>query len=474
MAIAMACGWVGYIGSDDWVYIQNARARIDAPWLIGASHWAVRLPLTLPMAFSLAMFGESEFTAALPTLIYTWAAAMLVLLFLWKRVGAPSAVLASIFIAVAPLMTVNATMLRIDAVESFYVLASLLCFLLALEQGGSRSLFFLSGLIAGLAIVTRPTAVALLAFYGVLFLVGYGTSRPRYLLGFLGFLLVWLAESLYYFFGTGHWFYRLDIDFHHDQVVRAGTLFDAVVISPLRMLLTSHNLGLTFWMLFPLAWYAGRSAVAGERAAKLIRLLTLFAVVWIAVFSVFASKLILDPRYLTPALIASLMVVAIGCVVLYRHRRRTAVVIASAILLTQALGIYVENKDFIYESRWLVRLADQYQEPIYTDPMTRERALFLLQLKNSEDKTRAVLAPPGGLFLYVPRNAARGRYNLERWDPKDLEPGTWPVVETLAPEVSALASWLQSSGLYRVVPASVWLKMSKANPPVQLLRRPAD
>ena len=473
MLLGMTLAWVGYIGSDDWVYIQNARERIHAPFLIGTDHWSVRLTMTLPMAAGLALLGESEMVAALPTLAYAWATGVLVLLFLWSRVGASAALLAGVLLAVSPLLTINATSLRIDAVENFYVIAALLCYLLAQERGGSARLLVACGLLSGLAFTTRPTAVALVAFFGVMFLAGRGMPRLRHFWLLTGFLCVWVAETLYYFHGTGHWFYRLGIDFDHDNVVRAGSLLDAVVLSPVRMLLTSHSFGLTFWMLPVLAWYAGRQEVAGSQPAALVRLLTLFAAVWIAVFSVFASKLVLDPRYLAPALTAALAVSAVAICLLWRRRHCVmAVVVAGAMLSAQALGVYVENKDFMYAERWLVQQATLRDEPIYTDPQTRERAMFLLQLAGVEQRTRAEPPPPGALFLAVPRNAARGRYNQQQWDPADFVPGAWPVQEVLDPGAKVLGRWLHRIGLDAHVPPAQWDKLAYPNPPIRLLRRP--
>lgn len=474
MAAGMAMGWVGYIGSDDWVYIRSARERMEVPWLIGTDHWKVRLTMTLPMAAAFAAFGQSELTAALPTLVYAWATGVMVLVFLWRRAGVAAALLAGLFMALAPLLVINATSLRIDAVENFFVVASLLVFLVALERAGPTWLLLVSGVLAALAFTTRPTAVALLAFFGVMFLAGAGFGRLRYLWMAVGFMAVWLAESLYYLQGTGRWFYRLGVDFGHDQVVRAGTVLDAVLLEPLRMLLTSHSFGLAFWLMPVLAWYAGRANVAGDSVARLVRLLALFAAVWILVFSAFASKLVLDPRYLAPALTAALMVAAMALALLWRRGRRAlAAGTAAALLSVQALGIYVENKDFLFAERWLVQQAQQRTEPVYTDPQTRERALFLLQLAGVDQRVRAEPAPPGALFLAVPTNAARGKYNAQRWQPADYQPGNWPVQETRDLGRNGLGSVLRAMGLDRRMSPGLWDKLAQPNPAAVLYRRPS-
>lgn len=469
-------GWVGYIGSDDWVYILNARDRIVDPFLIGTNHWQVRLTLTLPMAAALGMLGESELAAALPTLLYAGATAALVLAYLWRRAGAGAALMASALLAASPLLVVNATSLRIDAVENFYVVASLLSLLVALEREGDARWMLGSGVLAGLAFATRPTAVALLAFHGLLFVLGHGVPRRRYVPVLVGFLAIWLAETAYYWHATGRLFYRFGVDFHHDQVVRAGTLLDSVLFAPLRMLLGSHSFGLAFWLLPLLVWAVGRrrqGVGADPAAVSRVRLLALFAAVWIVVFSAFASKLVLDPRYLAPALSAALVVAALAASTVWQSGRQVlAGLIVLSILVVQALGLMLENRNFLYAERWLVQLASARQEVVYTDPQTRERAMFLLQLAGLEARTRAEPPPPGALFLAVPGNAARGQYNTVKWRPADYQAGPWAVEATLDPGRTLLGLALQSWGLQGRLPESVWTKLSQPNPPVHLLRRP--
>jgi hypothetical protein len=122
----------------------------------------------------------------------------------------------------------------------------------------------------------------------------------------------------------------------------------------------------------------------------------------------------------------------------------------------------------------LVELAKQRTDVIHTDPQTRERALFLLELAGVQDSVRDVPAPVGGLFLAVPRNAARGQYNAKRWTPHDFAPGAWPVVETLDPGETAIGPLGRAVGLDRTMPVSLWVKLVKPNPVIHLLRRTED
>jgi hypothetical protein len=243
------------------------------------------------------------------------------------------------------------------------------------------------------------------------------------------------------------------------------------------MLLSSHSFGLVFWLFLPLAWVGLRSTAVAEKglldSSTHVRILSTFVVVWIVVFSVFASKLVLDPRYLAPALSMALVVIAIGISHLFRSGSAVVATISlGALLFVQGLGLAVENKDFLYAERWLVKEASQRNEVIYTDPQTRERALFLLQLAGVEDRTRIGPVPKGALFLYVPRNVSRGMYNKLRWMPEDYTPGPWPIVDTVDPGPSFLGQLLAPLSVQGILPAAVWQKLVYPNPPVDLLRRP--
>lgn len=465
--------WVGYIGSDDAVYILNARSRVLDPFLIGLNHWDVRLTLTWPMALSFLAFGESEVAAALPTLVYTLATGFFVYFFLMRRTDRIAAFSAAILLATSPLLAVNATSLRIDAVETFYVLTSLIVLMVAIERRGATALLLLSGVLAGLAFVTRPTTVALLAFYGLLFLLGYKIERRRYLLVVAGFLSIWLLESFYYLAGTGNFFHRLSVDFNHDKVVRGAGLLESVLIAPIKMLWGSHSLGFTFWCLPIAAWQLLRNPSMPTSTRSIASFLTLFSIIWVVTFSAFASKLVLDPRYLAPATAAALVVTALWISALIRlGKAQWATAIILLLLGSHALAIYMENRDFSYAERWLVRLAQRTPEPIYTDPQTSERARFLLEISGLRNRVIPEPAPPGALFLAVPENNARGRYNQFQWNPTTFSPGIWQEVDKLSPERKGIGLVLEALGLQHFFPPHLWKKLNNPNPPVTLFRHP--
>lgn len=465
--------WVGYLGTDDGVYIENARRRMIDPLFVGRDHWEVRLTLTWAMALIFKLWGQSEISAALATLLYAFFTGLGAYLFFRRREGRVSAILVAILIATSPLLAINATSLRIDSVETFFVMASLFACLLAFENRKPTVLLLVAGILAGLAILTRPTAIALGAFYGILFIIQWRIKLQQYLLIAAGFLSIWLAESIYYAVRTGNFFYRFSVDFNHDKVLRSTNLFEAVVVAPVKMLLFSHNLGLVFWCLPFAALYLIRTNPHGSEARSRAIFFTLFAGVWIAVFSGFASKLVLDPRYLAPAAVSGLILVALASGQLIKHKKiLPAAILVTAFIATHLLAIYMENKDFAYAERWLVKLAKTSQEKVYTDPQTFQRAKFLLEVENIKQNVIAEPAPSGGLFLSVPENAARGNYNSIYWTPSEYVVTDWPVVEKLDPGRKLLGEFLESIGLANKISPALWKKLNNPNPPITLYRRP--
>ena len=462
--------WVGYIGSDDWVYIENARARIAEPFMIGKDHWQVRLPLTLPMALSFLILGESELAAALPTLFYFVALVLLSYFLINIVTNSKTALLSSTLLATSPLLLINATNIRVDAVEPFWVIASLLIFYLSVYKNGNGMLLVLAGITAGISLVTRPTAIGLLVYYFLLFASGYGINRSRYMLILLGFILIWGSETIYYWINTGTPLHRFYVDYYHGTVDRSKYSNFGIFLDPIFLLLLNQGYGIIFWLL-PFASYTLLRSPSSISKPRLDYFLLGFIITWLLFIFLLTRKLSLDPRYLTPALVATTIVVASWLSLMCSQGKRyMAGLLFSGIIVTNIVCLYLENKNPIYAERWLVELAKLSPEPIYTDPQTEERARFLLELDNTLTKVRPQIPPPGSLFLSVPINAARGQYNAYHWNPSDFAPGDWKIVDKLNPENRIIAKPFEWFGLDKLIPGNLYKKICCPNSPIILYR----
>jgi hypothetical protein len=381
-----------------------------------------------------------------------------------------TALLSSTLLATSPLLLVNATSLRVDTVESFWVIASLLIFYVSVYKNGDGVLLVLAGIAAGIAFITRPTAIGLLLYYFILFASGYGNNRSKYMLVFLGFILIWGTETIYYWMNTGTPLHRFYLDYYHDTIDRRKTSNFGVILDPIFLLLFNQGFGILYWLL-PFASYSLLKRPDLKSKPRLHYFLLGFVITWLLFIFVLTRKLVLDARYVTPATVAALILVSLWLSLMYSQGKRyMAGLIFSSIILTNIVCLYFENKNFIYAERWLVELAKLSSEPIYTDPQTEERAGFLLELDNTRIKVRPEPAPPGSLYLSVPINAARGHYNAYHWNPSDFAPGDWQIVDKLNPGNRIIAKPFEWFGLDKVIPGKLYKKICCPNSPIILYR----
>lgn len=172
--------WTGYSESDDQFYAAAAEGwRQHAPYL-GLNHWGIRHVIVLPMALLFALFGQSETTLVLPAVLYATGLIALLGYIAFRLHGWLACACAIALAGSLPVVATGASLVSTDVPEAFYVIGSVWGYICAAQRGSTR-LFLLSGLLAGLAVITRETAVALLALYALLFVARRG-RRWRWVL----------------------------------------------------------------------------------------------------------------------------------------------------------------------------------------------------------------------------------------------------------------------------------------------------
>jgi hypothetical protein len=148
-----------------------------------------------------------------------------------------------------------------------------------------------AGVAAGLAFVSRETSVALILFYGILFLIGFCMPRQYYFIMGAGFLTVIGSEMLFYLANGRSLLYRLTISLQHDTVNRAaqntGSLFDtagniiiSAVFDPLFMMLLNHNFGIIFWLFVPATICVFRDKHLTAELRQLLLILSGLSLTW--------------------------------------------------------------------------------------------------------------------------------------------------------------------------------------------------
>jgi len=208
--------FTGINSSDDFLYVNFAHGIITGKINItGCVSDNLRFLFTIPIAFFFWLIGINNYTAGLWTLICSLG--MIVISYkigetsFNKRVGLLSAFLLSFY----PLNVIYGTRVAPDVPTVFFMGMSVYLFLKGLKTKGKTSgiSYLCSGIAAGLSYLVKALGLLIFVFYGVYILFDVLKKRKiiwSYCLVFLGFLLIFLSESLFYYFVTGDFLFRVD------------------------------------------------------------------------------------------------------------------------------------------------------------------------------------------------------------------------------------------------------------------------
>ncbi|MFT6222675.1 MAG: hypothetical protein ACJA1F_000512 [Paracoccaceae bacterium] len=214
--------WTGFAQGDAVHYARFALNTVENFPYQGEIHWALRHPLVLPMAASIAMFGASEFVASLPSLFYGAALVIISHIFGHRFLGAGAGRVLGLFVASSAFLSLHPLGIDIATPELVFAVLAIWRFLesLAKYDAGRRPLWgglFLAGSCAGLSWLCRETA----GYLPVVFIAGAVVMAPRgdrirvALLACGGFGAVLCVEMLVYYMTTGTPFYRYVLSLGH-------------------------------------------------------------------------------------------------------------------------------------------------------------------------------------------------------------------------------------------------------------------
>ena len=176
MLVLIAMNPIGYRGggSDDWHYLQAARCFATSGFCMPQNHWAIRMPLVLPLAATIKLLGESRQVLWIVPLTYGVIAATLLTIIVQRQFGRREALLAGTVFVATPSITDRLLRLNVDTVELAYALAAI--FLIQIARRGRPQIWIpVAGALLGVAILGRATALAMVP----LFLIGL-TLVPRF------------------------------------------------------------------------------------------------------------------------------------------------------------------------------------------------------------------------------------------------------------------------------------------------------
>jgi len=463
----LAWRWVGYQGHDDLYYTNAAldwRHHFPA---VGHDHWALRYPLVLPMAAALALFGQTLWALAVPTLLayLAWLVFSYLCLRAWS--GWPTAALATLAAILIPEFPVQATYANPDILELAFVMAAFWCHQSALSQPERTLPLLHCGALAALAFLTRETSAALILYFAFLCLFRPGMPRRHYAYIALTFAAVVSTEFFYLGLRTGDVLYRLHLSATHDQVNRAaqataaataghaldseGVLAGSPAFQLFSVLFISQKYGLLFLLAPIAAWFALHRDRFMPRERRLVIDACILALAFILFIGFAETKLYIVPRYFTAPAGAALIPLAIAAAALFRTTPRLAVMATALFAALNLPLLAVENTDPLFAVHRLVALAATSPETIHTDPATEAEAAIPLAFAHLTARI-STDPPPPGAFVALPENAAATCLASRTCGFKDqMAPftptPTWTLIHRDAPPVPLLAS------LARLIPS---------------------
>jgi 4-amino-4-deoxy-L-arabinose transferase-like glycosyltransferase len=414
-ALILADFWNGYMGEwDDDFYIRAILGWMSEPPYVGSTHWELRHPYVLSLVASVSLLGMNETALVLPSIASLYVLLCILYVALLRYVGVAAAVTAVTVLALSPLLNIYATVMRPGLPEAVLVVGSLAIFF-AVVLGDLRAAWLtVSGALAAMAFLIRETAGALMLFYFVLYLFGFGIRRSSYVYIALGFVPLWLLEVVYLWLRTGDPVYRYVIDLAQYHPPRPENLLEpnfgdpegtewarrilngepqpntpalgaaSIVdfgryLNPIVALFVNHEYALVFFV-SPFALLGlVVSADQDQRRRRAALLVAFFGLLW---WAVVAYLLVGRPKpnYFMPLFVSATVVIALYVEHLWQTRRRLRA--AAVFLLLSTGGLFaMELHQYkpTYAGRVFAQLVQEYREPIYTDSVTRDRARFFVE-----------------------------------------------------------------------------------------------
>lgn len=471
--VLVAVFHVGFQASDDASYLAGALGWLESFPYVGNSHWTLRHTITLPTALFIRVFGLNEGAVSLSNVLYYLGFLLVNAWFMSRHLGGLAAALATALMIVLPGFTVVATYLNSDVPELFFVCCAFWIVVTARLNTERRMPWLLAGVMLGAAFVTRQTALAAVAFVGLLFLFKPAVPRSRYLLAAAAFAVVILADWLYLTTMTGDPLYRFQVDFNHDRVdrfaeaarvARTGGLLDKegnlsinVYADPFLALLVSQKYALLFWLAVPALLSAWRLRYRPEG-----RILMLAAGMGLAyfVFVAINPKLYLVPRYLIVVAWCAAVLVGAWLARLWSGGKRAAMVVAMGMALGMGLlALSVENIDPRFVERQLVEWVGRHPgRTVHTDPETAIRSRYYFRFAGHPlEAVSTELPGRGATVLSSPERLqqcaamARCKDRVTDFKPKP----EWVRVESFEAPPRPIGRWLRALGLEQMLPADI-------------------
>ncbi|KIT17171.1 glycosyltransferase family 39 protein [Jannaschia aquimarina] len=443
--------WDG-IGPRDAVrYVDAALSLLDGQ--VTDTHWGLRWPLVLPMAGSLAVFGQNEFAASLPVFAYSSLLVVISWQIARRWFGEAAGFAAGILFAGSGLFTMVGSGIYIFLPEIVFCVASLGL----ATQAGDRPVgrYALAGALVFLAWLCRETSGFMLPALVAGAFTMFGITRNALLAAsaataaFIGLVaLEWLG----YWLGRGDPLHRIWIDLGHGRG-QSGTeilpdgmgsasswldpLFGALthgIVLPIHLTAIAAAVLILMSRVRPRSG-GGRALITAGVAAALS-------------FAISVGLLNLETVFYFPIVPwLATMLAGWGLAVIARMSGKPSALAIGAPIIVSSFAIHDLTRDrSMIAARALADFAISAGEPVAADPYLAERARMFLRL-DRDDVGRVVdyreVASLSGYLVFdslAGRGAIRGVPDPTGWSEfRRLSFGEAPVTARLFRSAGSLA-----------------------------------
>jgi 4-amino-4-deoxy-L-arabinose transferase-like glycosyltransferase len=194
-----------YMGGagDDARYLEAMRCAAAQGYCAPTHHWAARLPVVLPSAFALWLFGESRSTLVLVPLVYAAGALTLLALVVRRVAGERAAIVAACALAATPVFINRAQRIGADMPELCFLLGGLWLLMLGVDRD-RRWVVLAAGAAFGMAVLSRTSAIVAAPIVVAGLICFTRAPLQRVLLLGVGGASVLAAEALLHAIGAGN------------------------------------------------------------------------------------------------------------------------------------------------------------------------------------------------------------------------------------------------------------------------------
>lgn len=367
--------FTGISGADDLFHIFPAFQMSKGIFLPYEHFEQLRLGITLPAALSFNIFGFNQFTISLYPLICSLMSIILVYFLGRTLIDEKTGLLAALLLTFYPLDVIFSTKLYVDVPLAFFMGLVIYFYLRAFETDKKR-FYVLCGLSLGISYICKLNGLYILLVMGL-----YTIYKRRFdlksLFIILGFLAIFVPESIYYHKKTGDLLYRFkiasgsgvtEIQSMYDQAtephgkVDNGPNLDPTpffkkedkgagivrgsnwYFEPLLMLLTNQEFGFFCFFIIPISGYC---LVKRKRKVYVILLWMIPLFLYLAYGSISPFRYVplrRWPRYYTPITFPALILLSYFLIEKKTWLREKFLPFSVLFLLLTSIGfIYLDN-----------------------------------------------------------------------------------------------------------------------------------